>query len=208
LDAALADLAVDIDDAHLTAPFDGRIAKRHIDEGTYVSPNTPAIRCVEFANLEARIGLPVDMARTLKPGVRRDVLIGDKNYAATIKSVSPELDSTTRTRTVVLSLDADASATVVPGEVARVSISETVSTAGYWLPMAALSRGSRGLWSVLVVAQDGESTSEIAQRRDVEILHTQGERVLVRGTLAPGDRVITGGTHRIVAGQAVRGITL
>jgi len=206
LDAALKDLELDVDDANLTAPFDGRIAKRHVDEGTYVSPNTPAIRCVEFGKLEARIGLSVDIARTIQRGTQHDVLIGNKTYSATIKSVLPELDIATRTRTVVLALPAEASETVVPGEVARVSIPETVSTAGYWLPTTALSRGSRGLWSVLAITKDVESATEVAERRDVEVLHTQGERVLVRGTLQSGDHVITGGTHRIVAGQAVRGL--
>jgi len=50
------------------------------------------------------------------------------------------------------------------------------------------------------------------ERRDVEILHTESDtsgkgkalRVLVRGMLQPGDRVIVGGTHRIVPGQLVR----
>lgn len=206
LDAALKDLAVDVDDAHLIAPFEGRIAIRHIDEGTYVSPTTPVFRYVEITSLEARIGLPVDIARTIHTGMQQDVLIGDRTYSAKVKTVLPELDSATRTRTVVLALDADAAETVVPGEVARISIPETVRTAGYWLPTAALSRSSRGLWSVLVIDKLDDSASGIAARRDIEILHAQGERVLVRGTLQPGDHVITGGTHRVVAGQKVRGM--
>ncbi|MGK7927765.1 MAG: efflux RND transporter periplasmic adaptor subunit, partial [Spirulina sp.] len=37
----------------------------------------------------------------------------------------------------------------------------------------------------------------------VEVLNTDGDRVLVRGTLQAGDRVILDGTHRIVSGQWV-----
>ncbi|TWU09596.1 Toluene efflux pump periplasmic linker protein TtgG precursor [Symmachiella macrocystis] len=206
LDAALKDLAVDVDDAHLIAPFEGRIAIRHMDEGTYVSPNTSVFRYVEIASLEARIGLPVDIARTIHTGMQQDVVIGDRTYSATVKTVLPELDITTRTRTVVLALDAEAAETVVPGEVARISIPETVRMAGYWLPTAALSRSSRGLWSVLVIDNLDDSGTGTAEQREIEILHAEGERMLVRGTLQPGDRVITGGTHRIVAGQTVRGM--
>ncbi len=205
LDAALKDLEVDIDDAHLTAPYDGRIARRYVDEGTYVSPSSPTIRYVEHGNLEARIGLPVDIARTLSVGSRHELSIGERRYPATVKLVLPELNMTTRTRTVVFALESQAAQSVVPGEVVRVEIAETVNASGYWLPTAALSRGSRGLWSVLVVANDAGTPTEVAKRRDVEVLHTQEERVLVRGTLQPGDRVIAGGTHRVVEGQAVRG---
>jgi hypothetical protein len=41
-------------------------------------------------------------------------------------------------------------------------------------------------------------------RRDLEVLHTESDRVLVRGTLQAGEQVITGGTHRVVPGQVVR----
>ena len=41
------------------------------------------------------------------------------------------------------------------------------------------------------------------ERRDVEILHTESARVLVRGTLQEGDQVIVDGIHRVVAGQNV-----
>jgi hypothetical protein len=37
----------------------------------------------------------------------------------------------------------------------------------------------------------------------VEILFTDGDQSLVRGTLQAGDRVIASGSHRLVAGQTV-----
>ena len=42
------------------------------------------------------------------------------------------------------------------------------------------------------------------KRRDVEVLYTNGDRVLVRGTLNPGNQVIVDGTHRFVSGQLVQ----
>jgi len=203
LDAALENLQIDLSDASLTAPFNGRISARHVDEGTVVSPNTPVLRLVETGNLEARIGIPVDLARKVKRGEKHEVLVGEQAYPATVKAVLPELDLATRTRTVVLKLDPEDSKSLVPGEVVRLTVTETEPTQGFWLPTASLSRGRRGLWSVLVIGARKDSTNQIAERRDVETLHTRGEEVLVRGTLQAGDRVITGGTHRIVAGQPV-----
>lgn len=42
------------------------------------------------------------------------------------------------------------------------------------------------------------------ERRDVEILYTESDQVLVRGAIKSGDRVITEGIQRIVTGQLVR----
>jgi multidrug efflux pump subunit AcrA (membrane-fusion protein) len=41
-------------------------------------------------------------------------------------------------------------------------------------------------------------------RRELEVLHASGDRVYVRGTLQPGDAVVTDGTQRIVPGLAAR----
>ena len=98
---------------------------------------------------------------------------------------------------------ADAHERVVPAQVARIEIAERTEARGFWLPATALTRGSRGLWSVLVVETDAALGRSVAARRDVELLYTDGDRVLVRGTLRPGDAVIFGGTHRLVAGQPV-----
>ena len=38
----------------------------------------------------------------------------------------------------------------------------------------------------------------------IELLETQGDRALVRGTLRSGDEIIIDGTHRIIPGQIVR----
>ena len=65
-------------------------------------------------------------------------------------------------------------------------------------------RGRRGLWSVYVVDRDSRSAAVgTVARRDVEVLHTEGERGFIRGTIAAGEDVIRTGTHRVVSGQLV-----
>ncbi|MBD2066202.1 efflux transporter periplasmic adaptor subunit, partial [Leptolyngbya sp. FACHB-671] len=44
------------------------------------------------------------------------------------------------------------------------------------------------------------------ERRDVEVLHTETDRVLVRGLLQAGDRVVTEGIQRLVPGQSAQSI--
>jgi multidrug efflux pump subunit AcrA (membrane-fusion protein) len=135
------------------------------------------------------------------------LLVAGRQHAAVVTAVLPEVDSATRTRRVVLSFDAGSVGRVLPGQVARLEVVEKVSEPGYWLPAAALVRGSRGLWSCLAVIQD-EQRADIGrvEKRDLEVLHTEGARVLARGTLQPGDRIVAGGTHRVVSGQLVRAV--
>lgn len=44
----------------------------------------------------------------------------------------------------------------------------------------------------------------VVERRTVEVVHTEEDRALVRGTVYPGDRIVVDGLHRVVPGQRVR----
>ena len=200
LEAALEDVAVDLAESELVAPFAGIIARRHMDEGTIVAPGAPLVRLVEDQQLEAWIGLPVQLAARLEAGAAVDLLIEQRSRRATLKAVLPELDPATRTRTAIFVLESPGDA--VPSQVVRVEFTEAATVDGFWIPTTALTRGSRGLWSILVVEEETTGVPRAA-KREVEVLHTDGDRVLVRGTLTKGEQVIAGGTHRIVAGQQV-----
>ena len=209
LDAAIADVDVDLRKSTLKAPFEGTIARRLADDGTVVEAGQPIFRLVEDQMLEAWIGLPVQATRRLTEESVHRVKIDGRYFGATVAGRFPEVDPATRTRTVVLGLDDSAARYVVHGQVVRLQLDETVEANGYWLPTTALTEGVRGLWTsfVVVEADPNDSTqpdSYRVERRDIEVLHTESNRVLVRGTLNSGDRVITSGTHRVVPGQLVR----
>ena len=88
---------------------------------------------------------------------------------------------------------------------------------GAWLPLTALTEGSRGLWSAYAVeAAPGDARA--AQGREIggdtaggrlavqplEVLYQDGDRVYVRGPLAAGEILVAAGLHRVVPGQLVR----
>lgn len=203
LDAGLTAVELDLKKSELVAPFDGTIAERNVDEGSIVSTGAPIVRLVEEKRLEARIGLPPTTAADFEPGQPHELVVEGERYPAVVSGQRPELDPETRTRTLLLTLDSSAGRRVVPGQLARMEIMQTVDTSGYWLPVTALTRSEHGLWSVLAVTDHSHRACQTAVRRDVEVLEVQRHRVLVRGTLQDGDRVIVGGTHRVVSGQTV-----
>ncbi len=67
------------------------------------------------------------------------------------------------------------------------------------MPISALIEAERGLWSVYVV-----NAENITERRLVEVLHSESNEAHVRGTVKPGERLVSSGVNRIVPGQLVR----
>lgn len=204
LNAQLADLDITIEKSQLRVPYSGIIGDRLLDEGTVVGVGQAVVRLVEGARPEVEIGIPERIAADLVLGSLESVEIGGQTYPAELKALKPEIDAATRTRPLVLQLDASALKQVAPQQIARLKLEQTVATRGYWLPITALVKGDRGLWSAYAVveARDGSSRN-IVERRDLEVLYTEGERALVRGTVEAGDRIIQSGVQRIVPGQRV-----
>jgi multidrug resistance efflux pump len=195
LEATLADILHELDDSVLHAPYDGCIARRRIDEGTVVVAGAPVLELIETGAIEAWVGVPPASARSFAAGDKTTLRIDGREFAATVRSVRPELDAETRTQNVVLRIENPAD--LVAGEVVRLGVAEPVTMSGFWIPTQALSPDRRGLWSVLVI-EGGK-----AAQRAVEVIENAGDRSFVRGSLQPGEAVIVAGAHRVVAGQRV-----
>jgi RND family efflux transporter MFP subunit len=201
--AANADLAFArerLADARIVAPFDGVVARRLADEGARVTAGAPVLELVETSTPEVRVALPRAEARRLAdddaPGAFQ-LQDGADAWTARFDHVLPTLDSATRTATALFTLTA---ADPPPaGTLVELLLDHREPVPGFWLPIAALTEAQRGLWAVLAVGDDG-----VAERHLVELLHTVGDRVYVRGTLPEGTAVVSTGVHRIVPGERVR----
>ncbi|MEM9644131.1 MAG: efflux RND transporter periplasmic adaptor subunit [Planctomycetota bacterium] len=178
--AALDQNAVQFEDSLVTAPFDGVVASRNIDEGAIVSPDAIAVRLIEAPPLEARFGLPPAAASRLTFESRLMIESTTETLSARLVRRHPLLDLETRTRTVDVVFAPDAnvlvgqSVTLLLRDNKR-SLASSVSperpltggasigsvapsgdavarraAASHWVPTGALARSSRGLWSVMV----------------------------------------------------------
>ena len=197
LDAQRTEIAHDMEDTQVVAPFAGRVAARFVDEGSIVAAGTPVLEVMDDTNVEAWIGLPPSAALALQVGQQHELMIAGKPVRATVQSLAPDVRRTTRTRNVILRLEANTLG-ALPGQVVRLAVTEQVEEPGYWVPTTALTRGTRGLWSLFKVE------NQVVARCDVEVLDTVGSKSFVRGTLQAGDAIVASGTHRVVVGQQVR----
>ncbi|MCC0175866.1 efflux RND transporter periplasmic adaptor subunit [Waterburya agarophytonicola K14] len=201
LSAEIKNLDITIANSTLRSPFEGIVSARNFDEGSVVSPGQAVLRLVENEGLKVKVGVSIEAAHQLRVGSSQTLTIGQKEYKAKIASILPEVNASTRNLTVVLKLTSAEIGQVSPKQIARLDLIQKSEGEGYWLPVTALVKGDKGLWSCFALDKSQEDLK--VERRLVELIETQNERVLVRGTLQPGDEIITEGTHRLVPGQVV-----
>ncbi|TMU28602.1 efflux RND transporter periplasmic adaptor subunit [Halomonas sp. ATBC28] len=190
----------DLDDSTLKAPFGGRVIERHVSVGSLVSSGTTAFDLIDVEQLEAHLGLPAALAATFTPGEAVELMVNGEEVSGKVRARLPQVDSDSRTQTLVVSLETPDHA--VPGDLAELRYKITEPANGYWVPLDSLQAADRGLWNVLVAEPLENDHYRVAQA-SVELLHSEGDQAFVRGTLASGMRLITGGTHRVTPGQQV-----
>jgi len=203
-EAQIESLAVTLERSTIAAPFDGTLTKRMADEGTTVRAGEAVLTVSETTAKEIRIGVPSGAAQPLRIGSVHEVAVSGRTYRATVRSVLPMIDHTTRTRTVIL-IPVDGSPASLPGEVARLLLNHALKDSGFWLPLSALTGGRRGQWTAYAFSRTAEGVDEgVVERREVQIIHAEAERAFVRGTIRDGELFVAHGLHRVVPGQRVR----
>ena len=198
IDASIAALDVRLDKAVIRAPFDGSVGERLLDEGTIASPGAAVASLLEGGPVRFRAGLDPRLAQRMGMGDDATVVVEGAARPATLARLAPELDPATRTQAAFFDVEGPPPPSRASGEVV---LRDTVPAdpPGAWVPLAALRQGVRGTWDVLTV--DDASVAGLAT---VEVVHADGDRAFVRGTLRDGARVVADGPHRVVPGERVR----
>ncbi|MBF9030097.1 efflux RND transporter periplasmic adaptor subunit [Rhodobacterales bacterium HKCCE3408] len=192
-DAQLAAIDVQLDKSVLRAPFSGTVAARTADTGATLSPGQPVVELLQDGPARLRVGLPLWL--TAETGARFDVTVDGVEGTAVLTALRPDIDTLTRTRTALLTLEDQ---TAPYGATATVEVPREIAARGAWVPFEALREGAPGVWSILVV--DDEN---VVRAAPVEVLHAEADRVFLGGGLTDGLALVTGGPHRVVPGQTV-----
>ncbi|WFE89305.1 efflux RND transporter periplasmic adaptor subunit [Roseibium porphyridii] len=206
IDAAIEAIEISLDKSVLRAPFDGHIGERLLDEGATVAPGQAVLRVLESARPTVRIGLAPEVVDRLQHEDTYEIRIGDVIYAAALSGLRPDLETRTRTVESLFELE---NSTAAPGfgRLAELSLTERIASEGYWVPTTALKEGPRGLWTLLTVvslSSEGAAVEYKVAREAVEVIHADGGRSFVRGTISKNSVIVAKGVHRVVTGQSVR----
>lgn len=232
LEAAASEASVLVDRHRVVAPFSGVVVARQVDPGDWVQAGDAVLELVEVDAVEIMVDVdpallehiaaggrarvrPTDPARanttiTSKSGaeqqgdgsadVERDA---DGSVAATIAGIVPALDTVTRTAKVRLR-PSSAPRWLMPGAAVRVDFAVERRGQGVVVPRDALVIGPTETRVIRIKAGEGGETAEPVV---VRVLATAGDRALVTGALALGERVVTRGNERLRPGQALELVT-
>lgn len=199
LEAQRRSIALDVEKSTMTAPFDGVVSERLVDEGAVVSAGAAVLVLQETTRPQARIGVPVDVAQALAVGDALDLRLSDEAAVGTIASIAPTLDPATRTVSVLADLPSDVDATM--GDVVRLRVEREIVESGAWVPLGALREAARGLWALQTVV-DGDAGLELSTAI-VEVIYLRDGDAFVRGAIRDGARFVARAPHRGAVGQSV-----
>ncbi|MFN4059111.1 MAG: efflux RND transporter periplasmic adaptor subunit [Roseinatronobacter sp.] len=197
--ARIAGVDVRLKKSVLTAPFAARIGARMADAGQTAAAGQLVLVLYDAAPARARVGLPPDLAAGLSVGDAVALDLNGRSLTGAIRQIRPDLDPTTRSRAVIVTLpDGE---TPVLGDTVALLLTQSVNDPGFCAPLGALREGVRGAWSVMAIepTPDGERTRPVA----VEVIHSDGARVFLRGALPPGGRIVADAPDRVAPGQLV-----
>jgi RND family efflux transporter MFP subunit len=207
--ARIAAVDVDLAKADLRAPFDGVVTKRLVDEGQALSAGKPVVEFQEVEGLDIRVGIAGELVEALQLGNPYTLHWRGQRFSARLRAVLPVRSD--RARTVDALFDPiSPPPTLRHGDLVELALEKRISAEGFWVPISALTEGTRGLWTAYGVepAQPGKGDMLDADhrivRRPVEILYQETERVYVRGAIGTDERILVQGLHRVVPGQLVR----
>ncbi len=195
IDAALSAVSINLSKAELTAPYDGIIAGRMLDNGAVANAGAPVVTLVETGAPRFQVGLDPVMASSLSIGDAAMIVANGSDLSARLAGLSPSLDPATRSR--MAWFDVVDGAMPPDRTTGEILLTHRIEKQGAWVPLSALRQGPRATWTLLVV-RDGVIGLETA-----EILHLETDRAFVRGTFQNETAYLPGGTHRVVPGQRV-----
>lgn len=196
---ALAQVEERLSDTEIRAPFDGRIAERHVGAGDVVQPGMDLYTVIDPTTMRLEAQLPADALGAARVGapVRFRVRgYPELTFDGTVSRVGPAADSATRQVEVVVTIP-----NAEGGLVARLFADgriESQTREGIVIPEDAVDESGAGP-SVLVVRQGR------AVRVDV-VLGLRDERtavVEVTAGLIEGDTVLVGTARAVTVGTPV-----
>jgi len=180
--------SLEVNDCVLRAPFEGEVAARLADPGTFVRPGSAIVELVDRAVVRLTMAVPeVDFDGVApKTPVKVRILSTGKEVAAEISRRAPSADR--GTRTVHCEIDLPNADKAIPvGTTAEIAVDVGEPKDAIEVPLlAAKIRGRSG--TVFVV--DG---SGVAKKVTVGVLGERGGSLFVKPDLAAGAHVVTQG---------------
>lgn len=175
------------------SPVAGVVAERRITPGSRVDAGAPLFTIVDASVVWLRVNVSAAQAPNVSrtSGVEFRIEGSTRTYSARrVVSVGSVIDSVSRTVPVLFEV-ANADGSLKVGANAKVAVRSGRRESGVALPASAvLDEDGR---AIAYVQLDGEAF----EKRGLTVVGREGDRVVIRGGIAPGERVVTGAPYQV-----------
>ncbi len=195
----------------LTAPFDGTVVAKYVENYQTVLPRQAICRLLDTSKIEFVIDVPESMI-SLVPHVADIICVFDAfpdlKIPAEIKEVGTEASTTTRTYPVNLIMDQPEGTTILSGMAGtasgRYKKGEDASEEGVVVPAGAIFTPETEKQSYVWIVDESAQT---VTRRAVTVGAPTAVGILVKEGLSAGQWIVTAGVQSLTEGQQVRLLT-
>lgn len=180
--ATVAETKTMVENASVTAPFDGTITRKYLEPGDLASPERPIFAMEDSSLLRLEINVAEAMAGSIAIGDQFRVEVGgaEAEIEGVVSELSPSAD--VGSRTFLVKLDLPAHDSLRAGQFGRASLPRGTRTA-ILVPTNALI--SRGQMDYIFVAEQN-----IARLRIVNIGESQQEQTEILAGLDGGESIV------------------
>lgn len=185
----------EFEEAHVTSPIYGTVAKILVDAGATVAPQVPVAIVVDVSRLKASFNIPEIDAQCLRINTPVTIYVdavSGKNFNGYISEISPVVDPMSKTVAVKATIEKSV-VNLKPGMTARISIKISERKNVIAIPHDALVDNS-----VFIVKNDST-----AERRPIKIGLMGDEMVEVEQGLNENEFVVVLGQQRLAGGEKV-----
>jgi multidrug efflux system membrane fusion protein len=205
-DAAIAAARLNLDYTRITAPIEGRVGLKQVDQGNFVrqAESQAIVTITQQRPIAVLFTLPQDtLPRVTAAMARGEVKVlafasDDATPLADGTLLTPDNAIDTATGTIRLkAIFPNASLKLWPGQFVHARLLVETKPGATVVPSVAVQRGQSGLF-VYVVQPDAT-----VAKRDVEIGADTGKEVIVTSGVKDGEQVVTGGHSRLAPGAKV-----
>lgn len=190
--------ALEVDDCVLRAPFDGEVALRLADPGTFVRPGAAIVEVVDRSVVRLAASVPEIDFEVVSPKTPLTIrlLANGKALTGDVARRAPGADP--GTRTVLFEVDLPNPSRDIPvGTTAEITVEVGDAKPAIELPL--LAAKIRGKTATVFVVDDG-----VAKKLTLDVIGERGASVFVDGKGLPaGARVVTQGRALLANGDRV-----
>ena len=188
-----------LDRTRILAPFDGVVGARYVAPGDRITDKKALVRIDSIDRLQLSFAISEQGVAFARTGVKLEVRVRpypDDVFEGEVFFVSPSLDAATR-RMILKAWVPNPDGRLRPGLFANVDLEIAQRENAMLIPESAVVFDQQGtfVWRV---------RDEVGERVPIDIGLRKNGRVEVKLGLAPGDTIVSAGTHKVIPGRKLR----